>query len=313
MAGSGLNPAPQAGAVDYDLLEEQVSSLLHDERDFIANAANFAAFVYNALPQVNWAGFYFPDPSGLVLGPFGGKPACTRLPKGHGLCGKAFESAKSLIVDDVNAESEHVACDSASRSEMVVPLVQESAIFGVFDIDSPVLARFDERDKIGMERLVRRFVEHTPIPDTYRRRRSGGVRINDRIDVQTCRDHHVVLRYLAEDLGKEETPAKDLPALLQRFQSVLMAHLKLEDQWLYPRLSQSENAIVRSKAERYQGEMGGLREQFLLLWGRWSKAGAISSDPDHWRKDWQRFAQALLGRIETEDHDLYVAAEADMA
>lgn len=299
--------------LDDDLLDQQVCALLEDERDFMANAANFAAFIYHTLPQVNWAGFYFPEPGGLILGPFGGKPACTRLPKGRGVCGLAFENAKTMIVDDVNAFDDHIVCDAASRSEMVVPLLHDAYIYGVFDIDSPVLARFTERDRALVERLIERFVQFTPIPDRYRVQRSGATRVNERIDVQTCRDHHVVLLFLAGDIGKAETPLNKIPSLFQRFRNVLLAHLKLEDDWLYPRLSQSDNAIVRGKAERYRREMGGLREQFTQLWSRWSGEGAIESDADAWRSEWERFATALLKRVEAEDRDLYLAAEANIS
>ncbi len=151
MPGGGSDLQAPTAAADYDLLERQVTALLEGERDFIANAANFAALLYNALPLVNWAGFYFPDPGGLVLGPFGGKPACTRLPKGRGVCGKAFERAETVVVHDVSAEPGHIACDSESRSELVVPLLHGDAIFGVFDLDSPVLSRFTQRDKTGVE------------------------------------------------------------------------------------------------------------------------------------------------------------------
>lgn len=305
-AGSNEHPA-----ADYELLELQVCSLLEDERDFIANAANFAAFLYDALPAINWAGFYFPDTDGLVLGPFGGKPACTRLPSGRGVCGAAFGSAQSVIVDDVNAFADHIVCDSASRSELVVPLLRDNAVYGVFDIDSPVLARFSESDRQGVERLVARFVEYTPLPERYRTPRTRGPRINERIDVQTCRDHHVVLRYLVEDLSKPDAAPSATFALLKRFRAVLLAHLKLEDDWLYPRLAASENAIVRGKAERYRGDMGGLRAQFEALWKKWT-AEAIESDFAGWQNDWRLFAQTLVARIETEDQDLYVAAEADL-
>ena len=162
--------------VDYDMLERQVASLLEDERDFIANAANFSAFVYTMLPVVNWAGFYFPDEQGLVLGPFGGKPACTRLPKGQGVCNRSFERAEPVVVDDVNAFPGHIACDSASRSEMVVPLVSGDAVYGVFDIDSPVADRFSEADKAGVERLVAAFVKATPLPQRYRTARKTELR-----------------------------------------------------------------------------------------------------------------------------------------
>jgi L-methionine (R)-S-oxide reductase len=155
--------------VDYDLLERQVVSLLEDERDFIANAANFAAFLYLEMPSVNWAGFYFPDEDGLVLGPFGGKPACTRLPRGKGVCNRAFDEAAPVIVDDVNAFPGHIACDSASRSELVVPLLHGGAVYGVFDIDSPEPGRFSQRDAKGVQRLVAAFVAHTPLPQRYRK------------------------------------------------------------------------------------------------------------------------------------------------
>lgn len=308
MHQAGSNERP---AADYELLELQVCSLLEDERDFIANAANFAAFVYDALPEINWAGFYFPDADGLVLGPFGGKPACTRLPSGRGVCGAAFGSAQSVIVDDVGAFADHIVCDSASRSELVVPILRDNAAYGVFDIDSPVLARFSERDRKGVERLVARFVEYTPLPDRYRTPRTRE-RLNGRIDVQTCRDHHVVLRHLAEELSKPDGTAPATFALLKRFRAVLVAHLKIEDDWLYPRLTASENAIVRGKAQRYRDDMGGLRSQFEALWEKWT-AEALASDFAGWQNDWRLFAQMLAARIETEDQDLYVAAEADFS
>jgi L-methionine (R)-S-oxide reductase len=149
--------------VDYELLERQVASLLEDERDFIANAANFAAFVYDAVPSVNWAGFYFAEPESLVLGPFCGKPACTRLPKGRGVCGKAFESQRTIVVPDVSSFEDHIVCDSASRSELVVPLLGKNSAWGVFDVDSPFMGRFGDIDRIGIERLVRQFIAHTDV------------------------------------------------------------------------------------------------------------------------------------------------------
>jgi L-methionine (R)-S-oxide reductase len=165
----------QDTAVDFALLERQVVSLFEEERNFLANSANFAAFVYTSLPLVNWAGFYFPEGEDLVLGPFGGKPACTRLPGGRGVCGKAFSSRQTVVVDDVQRFADHIVCDSASRSEMVVPLLKKGAAYGVFDIDSPVLERFTERERDGMERLVARFVERTRLPERYRRQKNGAV------------------------------------------------------------------------------------------------------------------------------------------
>jgi L-methionine (R)-S-oxide reductase len=145
--------------VDYDLLVTQVTALLADERDFIANAANFAAFIYNEVPELNWAGFYFAAPSGdLVLGPFNGRPACTRLAKGRGVCGAAFTSGQTVVVDDVHAFADHIVCDSASASEIVVPLRSGDEITGVFDVDSPRVARFTAEDRAGIERLVQVFL-----------------------------------------------------------------------------------------------------------------------------------------------------------
>jgi L-methionine (R)-S-oxide reductase len=150
----------ESPAVDYDLLVAQVEALLADERDFIANAANFAAFIYHEISDLNWAGFYFPAPSGeLVLGPFNGRPACTRLPAGRGVCGAAFTSGETVVVDDVHAFADHIVCDSASASEIVVPLLCGSRITGVFDIDSPRIARFNAHDRAGIERLVQAFLK----------------------------------------------------------------------------------------------------------------------------------------------------------
>lgn len=304
--------SPQGQAADFDLLEMQVCSLLEDERDFIANAANFAAFIYHELPVINWAGFYFPDPSGLVLGPFGGKPACTRLAKGRGVCGVAFANEKSVIVDDVDAFADHIACDSASRSELVVPVLYDGAVYGVFDIDSPVVARFTERDRDGVERLVARFVERTPLPERYRTQRAERVRVNERIDVQTCRDHHSVLEYLQQELAKPDVSPANAYALLKRFRNVLLAHLKLEDQWLYPRLAASANAIVSEKAKHYRDEMGGLRSEFEKLWAQ-STPDSMERDLAAWQTGWRGFSQRLSLRMEREDRDLYVAAETDLA
>lgn len=298
------------GPADYDLLERQVASLLEDVDNFLANTANFAAFVYHSLPDVNWAGFYFPDEGGLLLGPFGGKPACTRLPKGQGVCNRSFETAKPVVVDDVNAFTGHITCDPASRSELVVPILNGAAVYGVFDIDSPRVARFTERDATGVARLVAQFVAHTKLPERYRTVRTVS-NINERIDVQTCRDHHTVLRYLADEVAREERHACVVP-LLRRLRTVLLAHLKLEDDWLYPRLAQSVNGIVRGKAERYRREMGGLRAQFEELWTRWSPDGAVAADFGGWQQQWRVFREAIGSRIATEDDDLYVAAEADM-
>ncbi len=156
----------QRMAIDYALLEQQVRALLAGERDFIANAANFAAFVYHELPDVNWCGFYLassPDQD-LVLGPFSGRPACVRLPAGRGVCGAAASRGSTFVVDDVAAFADHIVCDTASRSEIVVPLTIGGAFAGVFDCDSPRLARFTDGDRDGIERLVRAFSESVHPP-----------------------------------------------------------------------------------------------------------------------------------------------------
>ncbi|MHB8145768.1 MAG: GAF domain-containing protein [Vulcanimicrobiaceae bacterium] len=145
---------------DYSLMCQQVRALLGDEPDLIAKAANFASFVYHEVPDLNWAGFYFPDANGdLVLGPFGGRPACTRLPKGRGVCGAAYALGTTIVVDDVSAYGDHIVCDSASASEIVVPLIAGGKKLGVFDIDSPRLARFSLADRVGLEALVGIFLE----------------------------------------------------------------------------------------------------------------------------------------------------------
>jgi L-methionine (R)-S-oxide reductase len=144
--------------MDYALLEDQVHELIGSEVSALANAANFAALVFQEIPDVSWAGFYFPDASGdLVLGPFQGKPACMRLPRGRGVCGTAFASAKTVVVDDVNAFADHIACDTNAQSEIVVPLISGGPPYGVFDIDSASARRFSEEDRAGIERLVGAF------------------------------------------------------------------------------------------------------------------------------------------------------------
>jgi L-methionine (R)-S-oxide reductase len=162
---------PFGVSVSYDLLERQLRELFAGESDLIANAANFAAFIYRELPDVNWAGFYFLDRGReLVLGPFAGKPACARLPRGRGVCGQAATSGVTVVVDDVSAFTEHIACDAASRSEIVVPLKSGGEVAGVFDIDSPLLARFSRSDRAGIERLVRVFTEAVRLPSPARAR-----------------------------------------------------------------------------------------------------------------------------------------------
>lgn len=146
------------GREGYDLLAAQLESLLADERDFIANAAQFAAFLFHELEGLNWAGLYLNRGEELVLGPFQGKVACVRIPFGRGVCGAAASSRQTQRVEDVHAFPGHIACDSASNSELVVPLVKDGRLVGVLDLDSPRLARFDEKDQAGIERLAEIFL-----------------------------------------------------------------------------------------------------------------------------------------------------------
>ncbi|QGW66394.1 GAF domain-containing protein [Lysobacter soli] len=144
----------------YEQLLAQAQALMHGERDRIANAANLSALVYNALPQLNWAGFYFFDGTELVVGPFQGLPACVRIPLDKGVCGAAASTRQTQRIADVHAFPGHIACDSASNSELVVPLVSSTgALIGVFDLDSPVQDRFDVEDQHGLEAIARAFVE----------------------------------------------------------------------------------------------------------------------------------------------------------
>jgi GAF domain-containing protein len=128
--------------------------LLGDESDLIANAANTAALLFHHLPDVNWAGFYLSRGEELVLGPFQGKPACVRIPFGKGVCGTAASTGEPVIVPDVNDFPGHIACDTASQSEIVVPLVSWGRVLGVLDVDSPLPNRFDEDDSEGLESLA---------------------------------------------------------------------------------------------------------------------------------------------------------------
>ena len=147
---------------DYRRLAQQLEALLAGETDLIANAANTAALLFDALPAINWAGFYFLRSGELVVGPFQGKPACVRIPLGRGVCGSAAAERRTLVVPDVQAFAGHIACDAASRSEIVVPLLDGSALLGVLDIDSPQPARFDAADAAGLERLAALFMAANP-------------------------------------------------------------------------------------------------------------------------------------------------------
>ena len=143
---------------DYARLATDLASLLTGERDPIARAANAAALIYDALPDINWAGFYFLKGGELIVGPFQGKPACTRIAIGKGVCGTAAARRETIVVRDVHEFPGHIACDTASRSEIVIPLRVGERLLGVLDIDSPSTARFDSVDAHGLEQLVAVFL-----------------------------------------------------------------------------------------------------------------------------------------------------------
>ena len=156
-----IKTATDAGKSErYAELVEQARGLLEGELDLIANAANFSALVYHGLPQLNWAGFYLYDGTELVVGPFQGKPACIRIALGRGVCGTAAQERQTQLVRDVSTHPNHIYCDAASQSEIVVPLVRrDGSLLGVWDVDSPVTDRFDEEDRAGMEALCAVFME----------------------------------------------------------------------------------------------------------------------------------------------------------
>ena len=140
---------------DYEALIAQADALTNGVPHRIANLANVSALIFDTLEDLNWAGFYLLEGETLVLGPFQGKPACIEIPVSRGVCGAAVREDRAQLVPDVHAFQGHIACDSASRSELVVPLHKDGAVFGVLDLDSPTLSRFTEADREGMERLAR--------------------------------------------------------------------------------------------------------------------------------------------------------------
>ncbi|HEV2827014.1 MAG TPA: GAF domain-containing protein [Pyrinomonadaceae bacterium] len=142
----------------YADLQSQLRALLEGETDFVANAANFSSLLYHSLPDVNWAGLYLLKGDELVLGPFQGKPACVRIAIGKGVCGTAAEQRQTLLIDNVHEFPGHIACDNASNSEIVVPLVIREQLIGVLDLDSPSVARFDDEDAKGLNELAQVFV-----------------------------------------------------------------------------------------------------------------------------------------------------------
>ena len=152
----------------YRELRRQLSALFAAERNALANAANFCALLFSSLPDLNWAGLYFLDAGQLVLGPFQGRVACVRIGMGKGVCGTAALRGETLIVPDVHEFPGHIACDAASRSEIVLPLVQGERLWGVLDLDSPKLARFDADDAAGLEGCVEEFLAASDLARFFR-------------------------------------------------------------------------------------------------------------------------------------------------
>lgn len=152
---------PQNKTELYLQLTGEMVALLDQETDWIANSANVSSLLYHSLPEINWAGFYFMRNGELVVGPFQGKPACVRIKVGRGVCGTAARNKETIVVRNVHEFPGHIACDSASNSEIVVPLIKNNALVGVLDIDSPVKGRFDEDDRKGLESLMDIFIQKT--------------------------------------------------------------------------------------------------------------------------------------------------------
>ena len=154
-----VQPLEGSKTEQYAELAQQARGLLSGEHDRVANAANLSALVYHALPSLNWVGFYFHDGNELVVGPFQGKPACVRIALGRGVCGTAAVTRQTQRIADVDAFPDHIPCDGASRSELVVPLFRGDELLGVFDLDSPVPDRFDAVDQQGLETIASIFLE----------------------------------------------------------------------------------------------------------------------------------------------------------
>ncbi|MBP5404217.1 MAG: GAF domain-containing protein [Elusimicrobiaceae bacterium] len=147
----------------YSLLLKQLEGVLSMETDPVANMANMAAVLFSELENLNWAGFYVRRGSELILGPFQGKPACVRIKLGKGVCGTAAQTGRTQLVEDVHQFAGHIACDSASKSEIVIPIFKNGQVWGVLDIDSPILARFDVEDQTSLEQAVEIFTAHTSL------------------------------------------------------------------------------------------------------------------------------------------------------
>ena len=161
--GDSSSAGPE-GNLDYGLLKQQLQGLIDNETDAVANLANVAALLWQEVPKINWVGFYLLKQEQLVLGPFQGKPACSRIPVGEGVCGTAAVMGRTIVVADVHQFPGHIACDLASKSEIVVPLWRDGQLLGLLDIDSPVVDHFDYVDQQGLEELMQTLLARLELP-----------------------------------------------------------------------------------------------------------------------------------------------------
>jgi len=163
--GSSRTRAGRSKAAIYESLRSELGTLITGQTDFLANISNFAALLFSSLPNLNWAGFYLLRGSDLVLGPFQGKPACSCIAMGDGVCGTAALQRAAVLVPNVHAFPGHIVCDEASQSEMVLPVFKDNRLIGVLDLDSPQLGRFDDTDREQIEALLRMLMEGTEVPE----------------------------------------------------------------------------------------------------------------------------------------------------
>jgi L-methionine (R)-S-oxide reductase len=164
-AGSSRPRSGQSKVAVYESLRSELRKLITDQTDFLANISNFAALLFSSLPNLNWAGFYLLRGSDLVLGPFQGKPACSCIAMGDGVCGTAALQRAAVLVPNVHAFPGHIVCDEASQSEMVLPVFKDGRLIGVLDLDSPQLGRFDDADREQIEALLRMLMDGTEVPE----------------------------------------------------------------------------------------------------------------------------------------------------
>lgn len=151
----------------YDFMNMSLVGLIEEELDWLANLCNATALLWQLMDDINWAGFYLYKNNELVLGPFQGKVACTHIKIGKGVCGTAAKTLKTQLVQNVHEFPGHIACDSASNSEIVVPIIKDNRLIGVLDIDSPLMSRFDEKDKVDLEKFVSNIVKYIKFPEAF--------------------------------------------------------------------------------------------------------------------------------------------------